>query len=78
MYTCIYLYAYLQTFHFLYSDINECTGGSNPCSDICENTIGSYVCKCNDGRRAKDATTCIGIEISCCFFFVVVVLFCFF
>jgi hypothetical protein len=47
--------------YFLILDINECEAETKPCSDICENTIGSYVCECNEGRRAKDATTCIGI-----------------
>ncbi|XP_060596327.1 uncharacterized protein LOC132750377, partial [Ruditapes philippinarum] len=43
-------------------DINECEAEPKPCSDICENTVGSYVCKCNEGRRAKNATTCIDIN----------------
>ncbi|XP_053391141.1 mucin-like protein, partial [Mercenaria mercenaria] len=43
-------------------DVNECALSTKMCSDICNNTIGSYICKCNDGRRASNATHCIDIN----------------
>ena len=44
-----------------YSDINECSGGSHGCSQICTNTIGSYTCSCNSGYRlGSNGRTCIG------------------
>ena len=35
----------------LYSDIDECSGGQNNCSEksVCTNTIGSYQCSCLSG-----------------------------
>ena len=43
------------------SDINECIAGTDNCSDICSNTIGSYTCGCLDGYRLlSDGLTCQG------------------
>ncbi|KAG8250086.1 hypothetical protein J6590_005480 [Homalodisca vitripennis] len=42
-------------------DVNECT--KNPCSQICENNIGSYECHCNTGFYiSEDQTTCVDID----------------
>ena len=43
-------------------DINECADGSNDCSAnaICTNTLGNYVCSCNQGYSG-DGTTCVGM-----------------
>ena len=30
-------------------DINECTINNGNCSDICTNTVGSYICSCMSG-----------------------------
>ncbi|XP_053372976.1 fibrillin-1-like [Mercenaria mercenaria] len=43
-------------------DVNECDLPTKVCSDICDNTIGSYICKCSNGRRASNATHCIDIN----------------
>ena len=36
-----------------FSDINECA--TNPCSDNCINTPGSFACECEEGFRANGA-----------------------
>ena len=30
-------------------DINECNTGNGNCSQVCSNTIGSYMCSCMTG-----------------------------
>ena len=48
---------------FLYSlsDINECTKGTENCTDGCVNTEGSYYCTCPGGYGLKsDNNTCVG------------------
>ncbi len=32
-------------------DIDECSGTSHGCDQICTNTPGSYICDCNSGYR---------------------------
>ena len=50
---------------FLSSDINECTENTDNCSQLCNNTIGSYQCYCEDGYILdSDEHTCNGIVIS--------------
>ena len=46
-------------FHF--TDINECDPNSDSCDNnaVCDNTVGSFTCECNDGY-AGDGTTCTG------------------
>ena len=42
-------------------DINECSEGTAGCAHICTNTIGSYVCSCDQGYRLEsDGRTCNG------------------
>ena len=42
-------------------DINECTEGTDGCSQQCINTIGSYRCSCSSGYRlASDGQACTG------------------
>lgn len=42
-------------------DINECTRNTGMCEDTCENTEGSYICVCNNGRAlAADGHNCTG------------------
>ena len=43
-------------------DVNECD--TNPCEDICMNTIGSYICECFDGRTLVNGTTCDGNDLT--------------
>ena len=41
------------------SDVNECDEIAGACSQECENTQGSYICKCADGwEREPDDKTC--------------------
>lgn len=40
-------------------DINECSSTPAVCSQICENVVGSYYCKCAPGYiREADGRTC--------------------
>lgn len=40
-------------------DINECLSTPSVCSQICENAVGSYYCKCAPGYiREPDGRTC--------------------
>lgn len=44
-------------------DIDECAV-VNDCQQICENTIGSYECRCMDGFTLKDdGKNCTGIIV---------------
>ena len=45
----------------LIPDVNECILGTNNCSQLCTNIIGSYLCGCNTGYTlAADNVTCNG------------------
>ena len=45
----------------IFLDIDECTEGSRQCTQNCSNTIGSYVCSCNEGFIIDvDRLTCDG------------------
>lgn len=42
-------------------DVDECKEGISGCQQVCNNTIGSYYCKCSSGHRlAEDGHTCKG------------------
>ena len=42
-------------------DINECIRGTAGCTQICNNTLGSYICSCNSGYTLDaDNHTCNG------------------
>ena len=41
------------------ADINECNTNNGGCSQVCTNTIGSFVCSCNTGYEL-DPDECIG------------------
>ena len=44
-----------------YIDINECSLSNGGCAQVCNNTIGSYVCSCNAGYNLEnDNHTCSG------------------
>ena len=54
-FTCICL------IYKLLLDIDECQRDTDGCSQICTNTIGSYICSCNSGYRLNtDRHTCNG------------------
>lgn len=54
------LVPYLHTVNFnLLVDINECFEETGACSQICENSVGNYTCKCSDGyKKQADGHTC--------------------
>ena len=44
-----------------YLDMNACNRGTAGCSQICNNTLGSYICSCNSGYTLDaDNHTCNG------------------
>ena len=48
----------------VFVDVNECSSGNGGCEHLCENTVGSYVCKCPSGYRlSRDGRQCDGTEI---------------
>ena len=49
----------------LFPDINECASNNGNCSQICSNTVGSYMCSCMTGYVLDvDGTTCNGEMLS--------------
>ena len=38
-------------------DIDECTDNVDACNHKCVNTIGSYICTCEDGYKLDDTET---------------------
>ena len=58
----------------LSSDTDECNDGTHNCSQICTNTIGSYMCECNDGYYLDvDNVTCNGMYKMCVYIMLYVV-----
>lgn len=48
------------------TDKDECTDGTAQCEDICQNTPGSYICRCNPGYEiASDGYSCQGSVSAC-------------
>ena len=47
---------------FYPSDVDECTAGTDNCTQNCDNTDGSYTCSCDGGYTTTDnGMTCDGI-----------------
>ena len=47
------------------TDINECEEGVSGCSQLCNNTVGSYLCSCTNGYSLlEDGRNCVGTY--CC------------
>ena len=45
------------------SDLNECKEVPGACTQFCENTPGSYICKCDDGfKKGADGAICKKID----------------
>ena len=42
------------------SDIDECQIETGGCTQICNNTVGSYHCECWDGYEMGNDSICIG------------------
>ena len=51
-YTC-YTYYKIMLYNIISSDIDECSEGTDGCSEICVNTQGSFNCLCNSGFRLE-------------------------
>lgn len=50
---------------FLISDKNECSRGISGCSQVCDNTYGSFICSCYPGYALSfDGISCFGMWIS--------------
>ena len=50
--------------HFFNADIDECSEGTDNCSQTCTNTEGNFTCGCDDGYYLDiDETTCHGIYL---------------
>ncbi|KAG7205059.1 hypothetical protein KM043_005438 [Ampulex compressa] len=49
-------------------DINECTVDNGACTEVCENTDGSFFCACNGDERAlsSDGKSCVDINNVAC------------
>ena len=46
---------------FLFKDVDECISPlDNECEQLCENTMGSYVCSCRKGYNQVGKTKCTG------------------
>lgn len=59
----IVMIAFMYTIQCFNADINECSDG-NLCSQLCNNTLGSYFCSCVSGYRLlDDGATCEGIIV---------------
>ena len=67
-FTQIFMSSILYNFYyysllFKISDIDECVEQNGVCSQHCENTDGSYICKCSDGyKKLEDGHTCKKID----------------
>lgn len=59
--TFLSLSYWLFLLYILYADVNECKQhNKGGCSHDCENTYGSYSCKCRTGFQLYNRTTCKG------------------
>ena len=44
-------------------DVNECTAYNDTCDQICNNTIGSFICSCRaDYQLIESNNTCVDIN----------------
>jgi hypothetical protein len=60
-------YPYLDLFKYLtsVSDVNECSEDSSPCdleTEVCQNLMGSHICKCREGLVKSADGSCIPEE----------------
>ncbi|XP_065657438.1 uncharacterized protein LOC136082347 isoform X4 [Hydra vulgaris] len=61
---CNFTKVYLFSANIAFEDINECTSLVPPCSwsnGVCENTYGSYLCKCANGWKIE-GKSCLDID----------------
>lgn len=43
-------------------DVDECSKGNGGCEHVCNNTMGSYKCSCQDGYRLSGHHTCLDVD----------------
>ena len=56
-----YTQVYYYTYTFIHPDIDECSEGTDNCTQICINTDGSFTCGCSSGYQLDtDGFTCSG------------------
>ena len=57
-------YTIVTIFNTCFADIDECATDSSVCDQLCENTIGSFLCSCRDGYTLNPINnfTCDGNE----------------
>ena len=56
------VYVQNHTYISNHVDVHECLDENGGCSQICTNTIGSFICGCNNGYLLDaDGTTCNGM-----------------
>ena len=55
----------LLWYNFHAADILECSDGTHSCTQICNNTVGSYHCQCFEGYQLnEDGFNCTGEPLS--------------
>ena len=55
-------YRFFTIIIYIYTDIDECSLNTDNCSQICNNTEGSFTCECYDGYVLEaNLITCIGM-----------------
>ena len=61
LWSCCHTGRYTRFFSLFIPDIDECSEGTDNCSQLCNNTVGSYQCSCNTGFILdSDQHTCNG------------------
>ena len=69
MSTTMYVYVRMCILSYLteFADIDECILGTAGCNQLCNNTIGSFVCSCQNGYFLdfldSNEITCVGKEL---------------
>lgn len=44
------------------NDVDECISGNGGCEHVCNNTMGSYKCSCEDGYRLSGHHSCLDVD----------------
>ena len=67
IYVCMYVHVCILSYLTEFADVDECVLGTAGCNHFCDNTIGSFVCSCQNGYFLdSDGITCVGKEITPC------------
>lgn len=56
----VFKLSFIVYFHNYCVDINECLTNNGGCSQVCNNTQGSYFCTCRSGYRLNGQYSCQG------------------